>query len=45
LFAEAVTEWVWVRLSDGRAVAAPRELVEQAAEVTEATLGKRRLRR
>jgi acyl-CoA thioester hydrolase len=45
LFAEAVTEWVWVRLSDGRAVAAPRELVEQAAEVTAATLSRRRISR
>ncbi|HSO93531.1 MAG TPA: acyl-CoA thioesterase [Candidatus Dormibacteraeota bacterium] len=42
LFAEALTEWVWVRLSDGRAVAAPRELVEQAAKVTRATLERRR---
>jgi acyl-CoA thioester hydrolase len=45
LFAEALTEWVWIRLRDGRAVAAPRELVEQAAQVTEATLRKRRLGR
>lgn len=44
LFAEALTEWVWVRLSDGRAVAAPRELVAQAAEVTRQTLNKRRIR-
>lgn len=44
LFAEAVTEWVWVRLTDGRAVAAPPELVEQAAEVTRQTLSKRRIR-
>lgn len=44
LFAEAVTEWVWVRLRDGRAVAAPRELVEQAAEVTRQTLSKRPIR-
>jgi acyl-CoA thioester hydrolase len=45
LFAEAVTEWVWIRLSDGRAVAAPAELVEQAAEVTAVTLSKRQIRR
>lgn len=44
LFAEAVTEWVWVRLSDGRPVAAPSELVAQAAEVTRQTLNKRRAR-
>jgi acyl-CoA thioester hydrolase len=42
LLAEVLTEWVWVRLSDGRPAAVPRELVELAAEVTEATLAKRR---
>jgi acyl-CoA thioester hydrolase len=42
LLAEVLTEWVWVRLSDGRPTAAPRELVELAAGVTEATLAKRR---
>ena len=45
LLAEALTEWVWVRLSDGRAVAAPRELVEQAAEVTAVALSKRPMKR
>jgi acyl-CoA thioester hydrolase len=42
LLAEVLTEWVWVRLSDGRPTAAPRELVELAAGVTETTLAKRR---
>jgi len=42
LLAEVVTEWVWVRLSDGRPVAAPRELVDLAASVTASTLAKRR---
>ena len=41
---EVLTEWVWVRLSDGRPTAAPRELVQLAAGVTEATLAKRRAR-
>src|SRR6202048_5487554 len=40
VLADVLTEWVWVRLSDGRPVAAPRELVELAAAVTEATLAK-----
>jgi acyl-CoA thioester hydrolase len=44
LLAEVLTEWVWVRLSDGRPTAAPRELVELAAGVTVATLAKRRAR-
>ena len=44
LFAEVVTEWVWVRLSDGRATQVPRELVALAAPATEATLAKRRAR-
>jgi acyl-CoA thioester hydrolase len=44
LLAEVLTEWVWVRLSDGRPVAAPRELVELAAAVTASTLAKRRAR-
>jgi acyl-CoA thioester hydrolase len=44
LFAEVLTEWVWVRLSDGRATQVPRELVELAAAATEATLAKRRAR-
>jgi acyl-CoA thioester hydrolase len=44
LLAEVLTEWVWVRLSDGRPVAAPRELVARAAAVTASTLAKRRAR-
>ena len=42
LLAEVLTEWVWVRLSDGRAAPAPRELVERAAAVTARTLAQRR---
>lgn len=37
LLAEVVTEWVWVRLSDGRPAPVPKELVELARTVTEAT--------
>jgi acyl-CoA thioester hydrolase len=44
LLAEVLTEWVWVRLRDGRPVPAPPELVELAASVTAATLAKRRAR-
>jgi len=44
LLAEVLTEWVWVRLSDGRPTLAPRVLVELAAPVTAATLAKRRAR-
>lgn len=44
LLADLLTEWVWVRLSDGRPTAVPRELVELAAEVTASTLAKRRAR-
>ena len=44
LLAELLTEWVWVRLSDGRPAQVPRELVELATPVTEATLAKRRAR-
>ncbi|TMD68393.1 MAG: acyl-CoA thioesterase [Chloroflexi bacterium] len=44
LFAEILTEWVWVRLSDGRATQVPRELVALAAPVTAATLARRRVR-
>jgi acyl-CoA thioester hydrolase len=44
LLAELVTEWVWVRLNDGRPTPVPKELVEVAASVTEATVGKRRAR-
>jgi acyl-CoA thioester hydrolase len=42
LLAEVLTEWVWVRLSDGRPAPAPRELVELAAAVTARTLAQRR---
>ncbi len=42
LLAEVLTEWVWVRLSDGRAAPAPRELVELAAAVTARTRAQRR---
>jgi acyl-CoA thioester hydrolase len=42
LLAEVLTEWVWVRLSDGRPMPAPRELVELAAAVTKATIARRR---
>ena len=41
LLAEVLTEWVWVRLSDGRPVPAPRELVELASAVSAKTLAKR----
>ena len=44
LLADLLTEWVWIRLSDGRPMPAPRELVELAARVTAATLAKRRVR-
>ncbi|HKF74539.1 MAG TPA: acyl-CoA thioesterase [Candidatus Dormibacteraeota bacterium] len=33
-----LSQWVWVRLADGRPSRVPRELVEVAAEVTGATL-------
>jgi len=39
-----LTEWVWVRLSDGRATQVPAELVALAAPVTAATLARRRAR-
>jgi acyl-CoA thioester hydrolase len=44
LLAEVRTEWVWVRLRDGRATQVPRELLDLAASVTAATLAKRRAR-
>jgi acyl-CoA thioester hydrolase len=44
LFAEVLTEWVWVRSSDGRPAHVPRELIELAARVTEATVARRRAR-
>jgi acyl-CoA thioesterase FadM len=43
--AEIFTEWVWVRASDGRPAPVPKELVELAAEATQATLRRRRLAR
>ena len=45
LLADVLTEWVWVRLRDGRPAAAPKELVALAAEATAATLAERRDRR
>jgi acyl-CoA thioesterase FadM len=45
LMAEIFTEWVWVRASDGRPAPVPKELVELAAEATQATLRRRRLAR
>ena len=45
LLAELLTEWVWVRLSDGRPAPAPRELVDLAAQVTARTLARRRAHR
>ena len=44
LLAEILTEWVWVRLSDGRPTPVPKELADLAASVTAATLAKRPLR-
>jgi acyl-CoA thioester hydrolase len=41
LVAEVLSEWAWLRRSDGRPVRVPAELVELAAEVTEATLQRR----
>ncbi len=45
LLAEVLTEWVWVRLSDGRPAPVPKELVDLAAAVTAATRRGRSLRR
>jgi acyl-CoA thioester hydrolase len=42
LFADALTEWVWIRLSDGRPASVPRELVLMAAPVTAAAQRHRR---
>src|SRR3989440_5109414 len=42
LLAEVITEWVWVRLSDGRPSHVPRELVDLAAAATAATIARRR---
>ena len=41
LLAEVRTEWVWIRLSDGRPGRVPDQLVQAAAEVTAATLAER----
>ncbi|MGH7904467.1 MAG: acyl-CoA thioesterase [Candidatus Dormibacteraceae bacterium] len=38
LLAEVLTEWAWIRLSDGRPAPAPVELVDLAASVTDAYL-------
>lgn len=38
--AEVLSEWVWVRLSDGRPSRVPAELVEVAARATAATLAR-----
>jgi acyl-CoA thioesterase FadM len=38
--AEVLSEWVWVRLSDGRPSRVPAELVEVAAPATAATLAR-----
>lgn len=40
LLAEVFTEWVWVRLSDGRPAPVPKELVAIAAETTAATIAR-----
>jgi acyl-CoA thioester hydrolase len=42
LLAEILTEWAWIRLSDGRPARVPAELVEAAGAVTAATLAARR---
>jgi acyl-CoA thioester hydrolase len=38
LVAEVVTEWVWIRRSDGRPTKVPDQLIEVARPATEATL-------
>ena len=45
LLAEVLTEWAWIRLTDGRPARVPAELVEAAGQVTAATLAARRDRR
>ncbi len=42
LLAEVRTEWVWVRLADGRPSAVPAEVVDAARPATLATLAHRR---
>jgi acyl-CoA thioester hydrolase len=44
LLAEVLTEWVWVRLSDGRPTHVPKELVDLASSVSERALARRRAR-
>lgn len=44
LLAEVLTEWVWVRLSDGRPAPVPRELVELAAPANALAAARRRAR-
>jgi len=39
--AEVLSEWVWLRLADGRPARVPAELVALAAPVTAATLARR----
>jgi acyl-CoA thioester hydrolase len=38
--AEVLTEWVWVRRSDGRPALVPRQLIEVAGAATRATLAR-----
>ena len=44
LVAEATTEWVWIRLQDGRPTAVPQKLVKLAASATADTLARERRR-
>lgn len=44
LLAEVTTDWVWVRLHDGRPAPVPKELVDLAASATAATLKARQRR-
>jgi acyl-CoA thioester hydrolase len=41
MVATVLTEWVWVRLSDGRPSMVPRRLVDAAGAATDATLRER----
>jgi acyl-CoA thioester hydrolase len=45
LLAEIFTEWVWIRLRDGRPAPVPAELVGLAAATTKQTLERRSLKR
>jgi len=40
--ANVLSQWVWVRLSDGRPTRVPAELVNVAASVTAATIARQR---